>query len=170
MAQSFIEQKRAFVTIRAEIEPDGVAVRESGPLGSYRAKIPFEEIPDNPVEYAQRPLAWMALAALATAASARFLAGPLVGAGGGLEPAFWAALVGAGAGFRAWIDSARLVGFTCSSGRLVFFDRAGAASPRGFLAELQRCRSEYFRDFAEAAARGEFEPGETAKKPRPWLH
>ena len=170
MALSFIEQKRAFVTIHAEIEPDGVAVRESGLLGSYRAKIPFEEIPDNPAEYAQRPLAWLGLAVLAAAVSARLLAGFFVGAGDGLEPACWAALVAGGAGFRAWVESARLVGYSCSSGRLVFFDRAGAGSPRGFLAELQRCRSEYFRDFAEAAARGEVEPGETVKKARPWLH
>jgi hypothetical protein len=170
MVQSSIEQKRAFVTIRAEIEEDGVAICERGLLATYRAKVPFEEIPEYPFEQAARPPGWILAAVLGFAVFVRLLLHWLVVEGAGVEPVLWAALVTALAALRVWEKSANFVGYRCSSGRLLFFDQSGARSPRPFLTELQRRRSEYFREYAEAYARGDDGPATPGRTSGAWVH
>jgi len=168
--QSSIEQKRACVTIRAEIEEDGVTICERGPFGVYRAKVPFEEIPEVPFEQATRSPGWILAAVTGFAVFCRLLAHWLVVEGASVEPALWAALFAAVAALRAWGKSTRFVGYRCSSGRLLFFDQPGARSPRPFLTELQRRRSEYFREHSEAYARGDGGPATPGRRSGTWVH
>lgn len=170
MTQPSIEQKRAFVAIRAEIEEDGVAICERGPLATYRAKVPFEEIPEYPFEYAKRPPGWILAAVVGLAVCARLLLHWLAAEHASIEPALWVALFTAVAALRAWEQSGSFVGYRCSSGRLFFFDLPGARSPRPFITELQRRRSEYFREYAEAYARGDGGPVTPGRTSGNWVH
>lgn len=149
MMRPAIEQRRAFKTIRAQFEADGVSIEEKGPFGAYHARIAYEEIPDHTIDFTEIPRGWLFATVVTLALFGVALEHFLTTSGASVQPLLWTLGAGALAGFFTWSGSASYIGFRCPSCTLLFFDQTGPGSPQPFLAELRRRRSEYFREFSD---------------------
>lgn len=141
-----IFQRRALMTIEAELLQTGVRYSERGVFRTHDSIIPYEEIPEHALRFWNPSRLYILICVffvllILFQVHGYFVAGDTSGGEIALS-ALWLSM----AGFGTWMRSPKYVGFYTRGNGVLFFDRAGENSPEPFMRRLQEVREAYLHN------------------------